>query len=83
MDEDPELWDQASALSWVDGSEPPFLLLHGEADINIDPAQTEVFADRLASAGVAVEKIIVPGVEHYGLIADEDALQAMFQFILQ
>ena len=81
FDENPELWDQASAITWVDGSEPPFLLLHGEGDENIDPGQTELFAAALESAGVTVEKIIVPDVEHYGLITDDSALQAMFNFI--
>lgn len=80
-DESPAVWIEASVINWIDGSEPPFLLLHGEADANISPQQTYLFAARLEEAGVAVETIIVPAVEHFGLIADENALQAMFQFI--
>lgn len=81
IDESPEVWVQASAMNWVDGSEPPFLLLHGEVDENINPQQTHLFAARLEDVGVEVEKVIIPGVEHFGLIADENALQAMFEFI--
>jgi acetyl esterase/lipase len=77
----PEVWEQASAINWVDGSEPPFLLLHGEMDVNIDPQQTHDFEARLLEAGVQVEKFIVPGVEHFGLIADPSALEAMFEFL--
>lgn len=81
IDEGPEVWVQASAINWVEGNEPPFLLLHGEADENISPLQTHLFAIQLEDAGVQVQKIIVPGVDHFGLIADEASLQAMFQFI--
>jgi acetyl esterase/lipase len=83
IDESPDVWVQASAISWIEGSEPPFLLIHGEADENIDPGQTRLFAARLEAAGVPVEMIILPGIEHYGLIADVSALEAMFLFITQ
>jgi len=48
----------ASPVSWVDGSEPPFLLIHAEIDEIIDPSQSEMFAANLSESGVAVELII-------------------------
>jgi acetyl esterase/lipase len=37
-------WEQASAVTWIDGSEPPFLVFHGGNDHNIPPEQSMDFA---------------------------------------
>jgi acetyl esterase/lipase len=80
-EDQPQVWEQASAINWVDGSEPPILLLHGGADEDVDPQQTHDFETQLLLAGAPVEKLIFPGVDHYGLIVDPSALDAMFNFL--
>ena len=47
----PEIWAQASPASWVNGNEPPFLLIHGELDQSIPPSQSQEFDEILESAG--------------------------------
>lgn len=42
---------EASAITWLDGTEPPFLLIHGQEDHSIDPVQSEAFAAALEDVG--------------------------------
>ena len=68
IDDVPEIWTQASPQSWISGSEPPFLLLHGALDRNIPAAQSEAFIAALETAGITVEFQLLPGMDHYGII---------------
>lgn len=52
-------------LYWVDGSEVPFLIVHGEADEFVPPGESEAFAAWLQSAGVAAEFVLIPGTAEY------------------
>ena len=49
---------------WIDGTEPPFLLIHGQDDGLVPVAETEAFADILKGAGVKVDLLIVPNGHH-------------------
>lgn len=51
----PETLAEMSPLSWVDGSEPPFLLIHGVSDTSVPSWMSENFATALEKAGVEVE----------------------------
>lgn len=79
---------QASPIHFVDGKDPPVLLVHGTADTNSLPAQSSRFAERLRAAGVPVELLSIPDVSH-GFIgatpaatrdAARQALTATFDF---
>jgi acetyl esterase/lipase/mono/diheme cytochrome c family protein len=48
---------------------PPLLLLHGEADDTVRPAQTLDFATLAAAQDVAVTARLYPGVGHVGILA--------------
>ncbi len=82
-DEIPEVWAEASAITWIDGSEPPFLLLHGTADVNVDLHQSELFQAALEEAGVEVELVLIRGTDHQGIIADDRVFEAMQAFLEQ
>jgi dipeptidyl aminopeptidase/acylaminoacyl peptidase len=65
------------------------LLIHGKEDRQVLPAQSKVFAERLRTAGVPAELLLVPGVGH-GFIgatpaatrdASRQALSATFDFV--
>lgn len=60
----PALWGDASPLVWIDGSEPPTFLIHGEQDIIVPITETEYYAEVLSSAGIAVEKLYIPDAMH-------------------
>ena len=54
----------ASPVSYVDASDPATLLIHGETDKTVPVAQSHLMEARLKSAGVPVEAIYLPGVDH-------------------
>ncbi len=55
-------------IHFVDGDEPPILLLHGDADKRVWPRNSERLAARLRSVDVAVELVILPGVSHSSIM---------------
>ena len=61
-------WPATQAINFVDGDEPPFLLMHGDADRTVAPANTTRLAARLAAQGESAQVVMVPGVSHVGLV---------------
>ncbi len=55
-------------VTYVDGSNPPLLLLAGDADTTVRPANTRSLAARVAAAGGAVASRIYPGIGHIGIV---------------
>jgi len=51
-------------IAWIDGTEPPFLLVHGEIDGTVTVNESIAFADVLRQAGVQVELEIIPSDHH-------------------
>jgi acetyl esterase/lipase len=56
----PEIWAEASPITYVDGSEPPFLLISADATLYLNTTQPEYFAAALEAAGVEVDLMIIP-----------------------
>lgn len=59
-----ELVRSSSALSYIDGRDPPFLIQHGTADTSVSPKQSQKLHEALRAAGVSSQLILYPGVEH-------------------
>lgn len=87
-----EKLEEMSPIKHVDGSEPPFIILHGTADNVIPSFMSERFAESLEQAGVDVELVLVPEAGHgfealsltnehlmYSLSAIENFLDRVFQ----
>jgi acetyl esterase/lipase len=55
----PETLAEMSPMSWVDGSEPPFLIIHGTSDTIFPSWMSENFASVLEDAGVEVELVLL------------------------
>jgi acetyl esterase/lipase len=64
-----ELLTEASPISWVDGSEPPFLVVHDLSDTLLLSWTAEDFASKLEEAGVETELLLVEA-EH-GYVTDD------------
>jgi acetyl esterase/lipase len=60
----PELVAQANPISYIDGSEPPFLVQKGELDCTVAVESTRMLADALQAAGVTAEYDLLTGVGH-------------------
>jgi acetyl esterase/lipase len=58
---------KASPITHVSADDPPFLIMHGERDNVVPPAQSQAFAEALKAAGVKVKLVVLKGVGHGGL----------------
>jgi len=63
-EEAPELWREASPISWVTPDAPPFLLIHGEADGVVPVEHSLAMAQALEEVGAEVELLLIPGAGH-------------------
>lgn len=62
--EAPERFALASPITHINGSEPPFLLIHGSEDNAVPPEQALAMHTKLQSAGAESELVIVKGAGH-------------------
>jgi acetyl esterase/lipase len=68
----PERYADSQPVSFVDGDEPPFLLLHGKDDDAVRVRNSENLAARLRSVNVACDLKLYPGVGHVRILAAID-----------
>jgi len=54
----------ASPLTYIDGTEPPFLIIHGTDDDIVDPVHARKLRNALEEAGSTAMMYYVPGGEH-------------------
>lgn len=57
-------WPRAQAVNFVDGDEPPFLLVHGTADTVVEARDSQILADRLRAAGGEAGLVWLPEAGH-------------------
>lgn len=60
----PEDFAVASPVTYIDAKDPPMLLIHGTEDKTVPVAQSHLAEERLKAAGVHVESMYIPGVDH-------------------
>ena len=82
------LWPRAQALNFVDGNEPPFLLLHGTGDSVVEYADSVELAEKLRSNGITATLKLLPDAGHIKPLAGlydpkraPDVLADMLAFI--
>ncbi|ASU35275.1 alpha/beta hydrolase [Mucilaginibacter xinganensis] len=71
----PDLAKTASPVTYIDKNDPPFLIVQGEKDESVNPAQSELMSSRLKQAGVKNQLIIVKDAPHYGVMFDSDNIR--------
>jgi acetyl esterase/lipase len=54
----------ADPITYVDRSDPPFLLMHGSADTLVSPSQTLLLHTALRAAGVDSTRLVLTGANH-------------------
>jgi acetyl esterase/lipase len=75
--EAPPRYRAASPIDRVTGREPPFLLVHGEADDLVPARHSEAMHRRLRAAGARSRLVLLPGVGHgFGYGTDAPAQRA-------
>lgn len=55
---------EASPITYVSPDDPPFLLIHGDADETVSYRNSEVMHSALVDAGVRAELLRIPGAGH-------------------
>lgn len=55
-------------ITFADGTNPPMLLLTGDADTTVRPRNTQALAARIRQGGGPVEARTYPGIGHIGII---------------
>lgn len=63
-EDDPDLYAKGSPIDQVHPGAPPFLVVHGEFDSVVLPAESEHFVDALRQVGVDTTYFEVPGAQH-------------------
>ncbi len=62
-------WPQAQPIRFVDGDEPPFLLVHGIGDMVVEAKDSQELADKLRSVGGRAELLWLPDAGHIAPLA--------------
>jgi len=62
----------ANPITYIDANDPPFLILHGDADPLVPHCESEMFFNALQKANVPSQFVLVPGGQHGpGLFVDK------------
>ena len=78
--EHPELARRASPLTYVSGDDPPFLIVHGDADRTVAFAQSVLLVDALRAAKVPVTFYPAHGGGH-GDFSDPQVRRLVTEFL--
>ncbi|MFG0286793.1 MAG: alpha/beta hydrolase fold domain-containing protein [Rhodopirellula sp. JB044] len=60
----PDLAAKASPLTYVSADSPPFLIFHGDRDVRVPMAQSQLLSDALTENGVSSKLVVVDGARH-------------------
>ncbi len=72
IQENPDKCALANPISYVNRSNPPFLIFHGDKDPLVPLCQSEKLFEKLKSARVESELVIIPGGQHGpGVLTDK------------
>lgn len=72
----------ASPITYVDPSDPPFLIFHGDKDRVVPHCQSELLYDALQKAGVKSQFYLVPNGQHGPGVHVDANLKLMTDFFL-
>lgn len=65
----PSQYPDAQAVNFVDGDEPPFLLVHGNDDEVVEFKDSVELADKLKANGEPATLLLLPGAGHFATAA--------------
>jgi acetyl esterase/lipase len=64
IQDNPDKCALADPITYVDANDPPFLILHGDADPLVPHCNSEMLFDALQKAGVPSQFVLVPNGQH-------------------
>jgi len=72
-----------SPMTFIDKTDPHFLVIHGEADTVVPHCQSEFFSAALKDKGLLTEFISVPNGQHGPVTFNENTFKKMSEFFLK
>ena len=76
--EDPALYQEVSPLTHLDPRDPPFLVLHGTADTQVEVEQSRILDAALEKAGLNHQLVVIEGAPHtFGLVNKQKDLRPL------
>ena len=72
-----------SPNTFIDKTDPPFLIIHGDSDPVVPHCQSELFSKALKEKGVSSEFITVPNGQHGPVTFNENSFKNMTDFFLK
>lgn len=60
----PDLYKAFTVTTYLDKTDPPFLIMHGTSDTTVDVSQSHLFAKALEQAGIPYQLEIIEGAPH-------------------
>lgn len=78
----PETAAEASPFTYIDGTDPAFLIFHGDKDTLVSPVASAELAERLRAANVPVQRYTIAGASHGGAMFDQpEIIDLMVEFL--
>jgi acetyl esterase/lipase len=78
----PDISKLASPCTYVDKDDPPFIIVHGEKDMDVPYQQSILLQSFLNLSNVKNELVIVKDAPHYGVMFDTDEVRTkLFNFL--
>lgn len=82
MNNKPALVKQATPVNYIDSSDPPFLIIHGDKDELMDVRQSICLNDSLLAHGVKSQLMLIKGAPHGGKMFDQKKVRrAVISFL--
>jgi dipeptidyl aminopeptidase/acylaminoacyl peptidase len=72
-----------SPTTFIDKTDPDFLIIHGDADNIVPYCQSELFAKSLKEKGILADFITVAGGQHGPITFNETTFKKMTDFFLK
>jgi acetyl esterase/lipase len=82
IQENDDLCALANPISYIDPNDPPFLILHGDADPLVPHCQSEKLYSALQKMGVSSQFVLVPDAGHGPGLFEEKYFELMTDFFL-
>ena len=77
----PQEAEAANPLHYIDNKTPPFLLMHGDADVVVSPSATDDFYQALRQHSIPAQRYVIRKAGHGGVYwAQPQVLQILVQF---
>lgn len=72
----------ANPITFVDANDPPFLILHGDADSLVPHCQSELLFNALQKANVSSQFVLVPDAQHGPGLFEDTYFKMMTEFFI-